>query len=107
MSEMVVSTEKEICASIRNDSPGLPEVLRNWLVYPDALNLEREADRMQNEWLQAERDEIVQYVRTLKKLALHLDGKNVMGNKYAPRISFEKAEKNLPEYLRKEVEVGF
>jgi hypothetical protein len=106
MSEMVVGTENEICASIRNERPGLPDTLRNWLVYPDALNLERESIQMHNEWLQAERDEIVQYVRTLKKLALHLNGKNAMGNNYASRITFEKAEKDLPDYLRKEVEVS-
>lgn len=105
MSEIVVETENEIYVSGLDEKPGLPEALRKWLVYPDEWVMERDAIQMQNELLQAERDELMQYVKNLKKLAVYLIGKTELGEKNLSNINFEKAEKYLPGYLRKEIEV--
>lgn len=85
---------------------GLPKPLRKRLLDQDNSNLERDALRMRNEWLQAERDEIVEYVRTLKKLAIYMNEKTSSSVKFLPRINFDRVEQNLPEYLRKEIEVN-
>jgi hypothetical protein len=105
MSEIVVGTEKEIHLSGLDEKPGLPDALRNWFVYPDEWVKEQDALKMQNEWLQAEREEILQYVKNLKMFAVYLSGKTKIGENNLSNINFERAEKNLPEYLRKEIEV--
>jgi hypothetical protein len=105
MSEIAGGTEKEIYLCGLDKKPGLPDALRNWFVYPDELVKEQDALKMQNEWLQAEREEILQYVKNLKMFAVYLSGKTKIVDNNLSNINFERAEKNLPEYLRKEIEV--
>jgi hypothetical protein len=105
MSEIVVGTDEEIYLSGLDEKPGLPEALRKWLAYPDEWVMERDAIQMQNDLLQAERDELVQYVKNLKKLAIYLIGNTENGENNLSNINFEKVEKYIPGYLRKEIEV--
>jgi hypothetical protein len=115
MSEIVFETEKEIYISSPNEKPGLPEALRKWLVYPDEWTMERDSIQMQNDLLQAERDELLQYVKNLKKLAVYLIGKTELSESNLSNIDFDKAnlsnidfdkaEKYIPGYLRKEIEI--
>jgi hypothetical protein len=104
MSELVVGLESDVRLGM--ERPGLPDSLRRQLLNLDGWNVERDAMQMRNDWLQAERDEIVEYVRTLKKLALYMNAKSSTGDKPFPKISFENVEKNLPDYLREEIDVS-
>ncbi len=102
---MIVGNEKEIYVSGLDDKQGLPDALRKLLVYPDEWVMERDGLQMQNDLFQAERDELMQYVKNLKRLAIYLIGKTELGENNLSNINFEKAEKYLPGYLRKEIEI--
>lgn len=105
MSDQLVDFEETLEIGIEGEAR-LPEKLLEWLLYPDEWVMEREAMQMQNDLLQAERDELVEYVRNLKKLALYLvDNSNQVTRKLSP-LDFSEVEKKLPGYLRKEIEVG-
>ena len=106
MSETEFGIEREIHTSGLDEKPSLPDSLREWLVYPDEWVMERDAIQMQNELLQTERDELLQYVRNLKKLAVYLSGKTSIGENYLSTINFEKAEENLLDSLRKQIKVA-
>lgn len=105
MSEIIVENEKGILLSGLEENPGLPGALRKWLEYPDDLVRERDAIQLHNEWLQAEREEILRYIKNLKMLVMYLSGKNKINESDLSNINFVRAEKNLPEYLRNEIEV--
>jgi len=106
MTEMVVETEKEIFTSGSDEKAGLPDALRKWFVYPDEWSRNQESLEMRNEWLLAEREEVMQYVILLKKLAVYLAGKTDISIEKLSGTLFKNAEQFLPEYLRKEIEVG-
>jgi hypothetical protein len=83
----------------------LPNTLRNWFEAPDQWSRNQESLEMRNEWLSAERDDVVQYVKMLKKLALYL-ARNSRGMKgKALRTFFTKAEQDFPNYLRIEMAI--
>ena len=105
MSEIIVENEKGILLSGLEENPGLPDELRKWLEYPDELVRERDAIQLHNEWLQAEREEILRYLKNLKMLVINLSGRNRINENDLSNINFVRAEKNLPEYLRNEIEV--
>ena len=105
MSEIIVENKKETLLISLEEKPGLPDALRKWLEYPDEWVRERDEIILQNEWLQAEREEILRYLKNLKMLVINLSGRNRINENDLSNINFERAEKNLPEYLRNEIEV--
>ena len=83
----------------------LPVTLRNWFEIPDRWSRDQESLKMRHNWLLAERDEVVQYVKMLKKLAVYL-GRKTNGNVHLKLGAFfEKAEQNFPEYLCNEMAI--
>ena len=104
--DMVISTESEIVKNSRDEKAGLPDSLRKQFLVPDEWVKEQEAREMENEVLVAEREEVMRYVILLKKLVVYLAGKTDISTEMLSGTLFEKAELNLPEYLRKEIEVG-
>jgi hypothetical protein len=83
----------------------LPEALRKQFMYPDEWIKEQEAVEMENQWISAERDEVVQYVKTLKMLSVYLTGKTSIPREKLLGEYFRKTEQNFPEYLQKEMEI--
>ena len=105
MSEIEFETEREIYINDVEGKSSLPDSLREWLVYPDDWVKERDAIQMQNDLLQAERDELLQYVKNLKKLAIFLIRKTELSERNLSNINFDSAEKYLPGYIREVIEV--
>jgi hypothetical protein len=105
MSEINVSTEIEVISGLQTESAGLPEALRKQFMYPDEWIKEQEAVEMENQWISAERDEVVQYVKTLKMLSVYLTGKTSIPREKLLGEYFRKVEQNFPEYLQKEMEI--
>ena len=106
MVEKLFGTEVKIAPVDMEEMASLPEALQKWLVYPDELSSKQETLEMENELLLAEREEVVQYVRILKKLAVYLAGKTDVSAEKLNNDFFAKAEKNLPDYLREELGVA-
>ena len=105
MSESMVMTEIEIKDLDREEHVGMPEALRKQFMYPDAWVKQQDAIQTENDWLIAERDEVMQYVKTLKMLTIYLTGKTSIPRDRLLMEYFKKAEENFPEYLRKEINV--
>jgi hypothetical protein len=105
MSESMVMTEIEIKDLDREEHVGMPEALRKQFMYPDAWIKQQDAIQTENDWLIAERDEVMQYVKTLKMLTIYLTGKTSIPRDRLLMEYFKKAEENFPEYLRKEINV--
>jgi hypothetical protein len=106
MVEKLFGTEVQITPVDMNEMVSLPEALQKWFVYPDEWSSKQEALEMENELLLAEREEVVQYVRILKKLAVYLAEKTDVSTETLFETFFFKAEINLPDYLREELEVA-
>ena len=106
MTETLVGTEKEIFPSGLDLHASLPDELRTWFVYPDEWTKNQESLEMRNEWLLAEREEVIQYVKLLKKLVVYLAEKTEISTDVVSRKFFSKAEQHLPRYVCKEIEVG-
>ena len=106
MAEMLVRTKEEISSIGLNENVGLPDALRRRFGYSDEWSRDQESLEMRNEWLVAEREEVMQYVILLKKLAVYLAGKTDISTEKLSGTLFMKAEQSLPEYLRKEIEVS-
>jgi hypothetical protein len=104
MSDQLIDFEKTLEIGFEGETR-LPEKLLEWLVYPDKWVKELEAIQMQNDLLQAERDELVDYVRNLKKLALYLINNSSQAVEKLSHLNFSEVEKNFPGYLRNEIEV--
>ena len=54
----------------------------------------------------AERDELIEYVKALKILAIYLSGRRNIRPENLSDDYFIKAERNFPEYRRREMDVG-
>jgi hypothetical protein len=106
MSEMVTGTEMEMYHEIRTEGASLPEALRKEFMYPDNWAKEKEAVQIENEWLIAEREEVLGYIKTLKMLSLYLTGKTNVPREKLLNDYFRKAEQDFPEYLQKELEIS-
>jgi hypothetical protein len=106
MSEIYTETEVVMYKDIQTEGGSLPESLRKQLLYPDGWIKENEAVKFENEWLMAEREEIVSYVKTLKMLSLYLTGKTSIPREELLGNYFAKAEQNFPEHLRSELEIS-
>jgi hypothetical protein len=106
MIETLVGTKNEIAPNGKVKSADLPDELRSWFVCPDEWIKNQESLEMRNEWLLAEREEVIQYVKILKKLVVYLAEKTEISTDVLSRKIFSKAEHFLPEYMRKEIEVG-
>jgi hypothetical protein len=105
MDDLFIATEIKNSEDEQLERSGLPDSLRRQFSYPDEWIREREAAELENEWLQAERDEVMQYVRILKKLAIYLAGKADINSEKLSSGFFTKAEKNIPEHLQREMEI--
>ncbi|MBW1672563.1 MAG: hypothetical protein JRJ45_02770 [Deltaproteobacteria bacterium] len=106
MNNKLVGTEKTISKKLLYEKDGLPEILSQLFEDPDEWIREQEAFHKRNENLLAEHDELIQYVKALKMLAVYLTDKNNMNRENLSGMYFEKAEEQLPEDLRKEIGVG-
>jgi hypothetical protein len=106
MSEIELAIENEIHISGLDEKQNLPKSLQEWLVLPDEWVMELDATQLQNDLLLAERDELVEYVKNLKKLAIYLISKTELSERNLSCINFDMAEKYLPGYLRKEIEIN-
>jgi predicted nuclease with TOPRIM domain len=105
MREGFVTTEVEIFEGVQTDMQSFPDTLRRQFMYPDEWSNEQEDLRMENEWLQAERDEVVEYIKTLKILSIYLNGKTSVPHENIVGDYFRRAEQNFPEYLQKELAI--
>jgi len=105
MAEMLVRNMEEISSFGLVENVGLPDALRRQFLCSDEWSSNQESLEMRNEWLVAEREEVMPYVILLKKLAVYLAGKTDISTEKLSGTLFEKAEQNLPEYLRSEIEV--
>jgi hypothetical protein len=106
MNDFSVANELKVINDERFEESGLPESLRKQFANPDALVKVQEAIEIENEWLLAEREEMVEYIRTLKKLAVYLAGKTDTCSDARCGGFFNKAERLFPNYLQKEIEIG-
>lgn len=106
MNEIESATENEIHISGLDEKQSLPKSLREWFDLPDDLVMERDSNQLQNDLLLAERDEMIEYVKNLKKLAIYLIAKTEFSERNLSNINFDMAEKYLPGYLRKEIEIN-
>ena len=104
MNEKLVDFQEKIVVG-QDENSTLPESLLEWLIYPNQWVMERDSMQMQNDLLQAERDELLDYVLNLKKLAIYLYGCSNMASEHLSKIDFSEVEKKLPGYLRKEIEI--
>ena len=105
MSDCMVIEEVEILDVSEVEQVALPESLRKQFMYPDEWIKQQDAIQTENEWLIAERDEVMQYVKTLKMLTIYLTGKTSIPRDKLLGEYFKKAEEKFPEYLRKEINV--
>ena len=96
--------EKLINASSTNAT--LPNSLSAWFEVPDHWSRTQESLELRNEWLSAERDDVVQYVKMLKKLAVYLAGKAEGSTNIHLGTFFKKSEENFPDYLCNEIAIG-
>jgi hypothetical protein len=106
MIETLVETKNEIAPNGEVKSAGLPDELRSWFVCPDEWIKDQESLEMRHEWLLAEHEDVIRYVKLLKKLVVYLAEKTEISADVLSRKVFSKAEQYLPEHVRKEIEVG-
>jgi hypothetical protein len=103
---MYTKSKEEQSAISEDTVVELPKSLRNWFEAPDHWSKNRESLAMQNEWLSAERDEVVQYVKLLKKMALYLARKTEGNTDRSLLNFFQKAEQSFPDYLCNEIAIS-
>lgn len=103
---MNIGLEVEQYEDIWIEGSSMPESLRKELLYPDGWMKEKEAIQLENEWLVAEREEVIRYIKTLKMLSLYLTGKTNIPREKLLGDYFQKAEQDFPEYLRKDLEIS-
>ena len=105
MSVELVVIEKEISKNVLDEKADLPEVLCQLFEDPDEWLSEQVAIHERNKCLLVEREELLQYVKALKMLAVYLTDKNNMSRENLSGFYFEKAEEQFPEDLRNKIGV--
>jgi hypothetical protein len=80
--------------------------MRSLFTNSEGWNTKQEAIEMGFELLFAERDELLDYVKALKTLAVYLTGRTKIRSENLIHGYFVSAEKNFPEYIRREMSVG-
>jgi hypothetical protein len=103
---MMDETDTGISKEDSHPDMGLPERFHRISTIPNGMMSKQDAIEMRFGLLLAERDELVEYVKALKVLAVYLAGSTSIRPENISARYFTKAEQNFPEYMRREMDVG-
>jgi ribosomal protein S18 len=105
---MIMAIEKAGSNSRDGSEPQLnPSTrMRSLFTHSGGWNTKQEAIEMGFELLFAERDELIDYVKALKTLAVYITGRTKIRSENLINGYFVSAEKNFPEHMRREMSVG-
>jgi hypothetical protein len=103
---MMVKTNLGIYKEESHQNKGVSERCHRIFTISDGSMSKKDAIEMGFGLLLAQRDELVEYVKTLKVLAIYLAGSTGIHPEKLSAKFFKRAEQHFPEYMRKEMDVG-